>query len=223
MSIKKTLKLTAIGIGVVIAGTLGISQGAMADQVVTYTLSPDVVRLVSPTSTTMLTSDGQIITSEGTVVGVIDDPSVTVVREVPTTTKVVRIAQKRDELMAASLYNRIAALKDLTAKEFSLGHIPAKNLEKLDERLSDIREDLHDKIDSGDHLTYEEAIDVGEDLDSVAQSLKRANKLLVIDEYVLRPMVVAEPSGGKRLSIFTRSVTKDGVTTTTKEVKETSF
>ncbi len=215
---------------VVLSLTLSLGAGfttlaALADEIIVpgYTLSSDVVQLVDTNGKILIGEDGRLVSTSGKVVGVVTSPEITVVQEVPVGTTVT-IAQAPHEIMAASLYNRISALKGLAVKETALGHVPKDNFEKVNERLNEITSEVNGDVKSGGKLSFKEAVKAGEQLDQVAYSLKRKERgVLLISERVLEPMVIDAPSG-KRLSIFTHTVTSpDGVKTTETTKTETTF
>lgn len=212
-----------IAVTLTLAVSMGFSsQSAQADDIVTYSLGTDVVELVRPAGQTMITADGEIVTTDGRILGVVSNPGrkVTVVRKVPTDSYVT-LTQSSDMILAASLSNRIAALEDLANRETRLGNV-ADNLR--DKILVDLR-DARAKLRR--NMSYSEALKIGLDLDQIAMSLKRSEKTILVTEYALRPMVVeaADEPSGKRLTIFTQSVKDaDGVTTSkTTRTESTSY
>ncbi|MBZ0185863.1 MAG: hypothetical protein K8F91_06375, partial [Candidatus Obscuribacterales bacterium] len=182
-----------IAVTLTLAVSMGFSsQSAQADDIVTYSLGTDVVELVRPAGQTMITADGEIVTTDGRILGVVSNPGrkVTVVRKVPTDSYVT-LTQSSDMILAASLSNRIAALEDLANRETRLGNV-ADNLR--DKILVDLR-DARAKLRR--NMSYSEALKIGLDLDQIAMSLKRSEKTILVTEYALRPMVVEaadEPS-----------------------------
>ncbi|MBX9693043.1 MAG: hypothetical protein K2Z81_11710 [Cyanobacteria bacterium] len=138
------------------------------------------------------------------------------------------ITQTPHQLLAASLYNRIAALKNLAAKETALGHVPKNNYDKVIENLNEITAKVSSDVKSGGKISFKEALKAGEELDQVAYSLKRVERgvIIVESQRVLEPMVIESSGGstGKRLSIFTTSVTSpEGVKTTETTRTESTY
>lgn len=220
-------KRMILGFSLTLAVSLGLSPlAAQADEVVTYTLSGDVVNLVDTSGHLLMTPNGELISSDGKVVSVVTTPGVTFVSKEPAT-KYVTISQKGDAIMAASLSNRIVALGDLSSRETAAGHIASDKNQEIHDHLSKVRSKLNDKVSSGGYLSFDEAVKIGSELDEIAAAVKRYDRTIVItEEIALRPMVIestSEPTG-KRLSIFTQSVKgADGVTTTkTTRTEETT-
>ncbi|MBX9693443.1 MAG: hypothetical protein K2Z81_13730 [Cyanobacteria bacterium] len=210
-----------LGLTLTLAISLGLSsQHAQADEIVTYSLGSDVVELVRPVEqATMITANGEIVTTDGRVLGVVSNPGkgVTIVRKVPSGSYVT-LSQSTDVIVAASLSNRIAALEDLANREHRLGNVAG---DLHDQILSELRT-ARGKLRK--NMSYSEALKVGLDLDQIAMSLKRSERSILVTEYALRPMVVeaADEPSGKRLTIFTQSTNAQGVTTTKTTKTETT-
>lgn len=216
-------KLKLVGLSMTIAVSIGLcSQHAYADGIVTYSLDSDVVELVRPAGQTLITADGQIVTTDGRVLGVVSNAGkgVTVVRKV-SSSPYVTLTQSSDLILAASLSNRIAALEDLANSETRLGNVSEGLHNDVISNLSGVRAKLRKD------MSYSDALKIGLELDQIAMSLKRSERSILVSEYVLRPMVVeaADEPSGKRLTIFTQSTRgSDGVTTTkTTKTESTSY
>ncbi len=185
-------------------------------------LSTEIVSLLDKNKTATLNASGELVDENGKIIGVITavDPSVTVVKkEHP---MAVIINDKSDRVMAASLYNRIAFLKNLVVDESNKGHVATDQVPTVIESLDKTEKELNAKVKSGKDLTFAEAITIGERLDQTANSLKRAKRFRLHTEE-LAPMVVVSPKEPtvKRLTIFSVTTDKDGDTTTRSSSIET--
>lgn len=197
----------ALGLGLAISTT---ALPATADvQESPYLLSTEVVTLLDNQRTANLNASGEIVDENGKIIGVITakSPSVTVVRKEHPMAKIIN--EKPDEVMAASLYNRINFLKDLAASETVKGHVKKDQLPVVMESLEKTRKELDQKIKSNDDFTFKEAIEIGERLDQTARGLKRAKEFRA-HAALATPMVVIEPEEPevKRLTIFFQTTKK---------------
>lgn len=186
-------------------------------------LSTEIVSLLDKNKTATLNASGELVDENGKIIGVITavDPSVTVVKkEHP---MAVIINDKSDRVMAASLYNRIAFLKNLVVDESNKGHVASDQVPTVIESLDKTEKELNTKVKSGNDLTFAEAITIGERLDQTANSLKRAKRFRLHTEE-LAPMVVVSPKepAVKRLTIFSVTTDKNGDTTTRSSSIETT-
>ncbi len=223
----KTVK-QLLGVPFVIACAVATSfpVSSQADEIISvpFTLSSDLVRLVGDTTFVTVNAAGDLIDTSGKVIGVVSpmDASgkIVVRKEIPSSVIVVK--QDTNAVYSASLYNRMSALDDMLNSELSLNHVDKAAYDSLKGEISSLRSDLSAKIASDNFLSFDEAVDVGARLDSLAAKTKVAVAQVDANLVVFRPMVISEgPS--RRIAIYTRkSVTTDGgsTVTTTTETKE---
>jgi len=215
--ILRNSKLVAISFALAVSFGVGY-QAANAETIeVPVTLTGDVVQFVESRPGVAITSSGDIIDVSGNVVGVVYGPNGKVVHEV-TGDKIVIIKERGDTIVSASLYNRLYDLQNLLVSEKALNHISADKYDALLEDLKDARSDLDSKVSSGGFLAFDESIEIGSDLDTIATRLKsEITSPPAYAEVVYKPMVIVEDPAKKRISIYRRTVTtSDGVTRTTK-------
>lgn len=219
-----------LGIPLVIACALATSAPlcCQADEIVTvpFTLSSDLVRLVGDTTYVTVNAAGDIIDTTGKTIAVVsglDSSGKVIVRkEVPGSVVVVK--QDTNAVYSASLYNRMSALDDMLNSELAANRISKGTYDSLKSEISSLRSDLSAKIASDNFLSFDEAIDVGARLDSLAGKTKVAIADVDANLVVFRPMIVSEgPS--RRIAVYTtKSVSTDGgstvTRTTTTETKE---
>ncbi|MBK9144608.1 MAG: hypothetical protein IPM23_19125 [Candidatus Melainabacteria bacterium] len=216
-----------ISVAVAVAATIGImSQHARADEIRLNPvgLNAEVVKLLDTSGTATLNASGEIVTTDGKIIGVITpaSPSVTVVKSAP---GAVVIHDDLSSVLASSLNNRIAFLKKLVGRENQLGHVPAASRDDLVSRLAAIQGNLNARITSDGNLTFDEALSVGNDLDSISHSLKRASEFR-LKAVALEPMVVVDSKvpTTRRLTIFRTVKHPDGeVTTETTTTTRSTF
>ncbi|MGE0262003.1 MAG: hypothetical protein AB7V06_04875 [Candidatus Obscuribacterales bacterium] len=209
--------MKTITVSVAVAATFGImSQPAQADEIRLYPvgLNAEVVKLLDTSGTATLNASGEIVTTDGKIIGVItpSSPSVTVVKAAP---GAVVIHDDLSAVLASSLNNRIAFLRDLVDRETQLGHVPSASRDDIVARLAAIQGNLNARITSDGKLSFDEALGVGNDLDSISHSLKRASEFR-LKAVALEPMVVVdskEPTT-RRLTIFRTVKHPDGAVTT---------
>ena len=204
----KISRIPAAAIAASMLVSLGCGVNSVnAEDVHTYVLEADLVKLLDTAGTATLNSSGEIVDPKGKIIGVVtpNSPSVTVVKDKHPAAPLLK--QRGEDIMAASLYNRIAFLRALTDKEIKLGHVKKDQRPELTETLDDAKKELKEKIDSEDSLTFKEAIDVGEKLDTVSRSLKRAAEFRA---KVLPMVVISKTSPDiKQLTIFKKTVIVD--------------
>jgi hypothetical protein len=208
-------------ISLVLAASIGVgAQAANADTIeVPVTLSGDVVRFVETNNGAAIDSAGDILDASGNVVGVVYGPDNKVVHDV-SGNKVVIIKHRGADILSASLYNRLIDLQNLLASEKALGHLSADKYDALWADIRDARTDLDAKVASGGLLSFDESLEIGADLDTIASRVKSEIRNPTIAEVVYRPMVITTDPSKKRIAIYQRTVqTSDGVTRTTQTTK----
>jgi hypothetical protein len=215
--ILRNSKLVAISFALAVSFGVG-SQVANAETIeVPVSLTGDVVRFVETNRGAAIGATGDIFDASGHVVGVVYGPNGKVVHEV-SGDKIVVIKERGDTILSASLYNRLFDLQNLLVSEKALGHISADKYDALYADLKDARAELDSKVSSGGLLAFDESIEIGSDLDTIASRLKtEITSPPAYAEVVYRPMVIVEDPAQKRIAIYRRTVTtSDGVTRTTK-------
>lgn len=216
-----------LGIPLVIACAVATSfpVNCQADEIVSvpFTLSSDLVRLVGDTTYVTVNAAGDVIDTSGKTIAVVsglDSSGKVIVRkELPGSVVVVK--QDTNAVYSASLYNRLSALDDILNSELAANHLSKASYDSLKGEISSLRSDLSAKISSDNFLSFDEAIDVGARLDSLAAKTKVAIANVDANLVVFRPMIVSEgPS--RRIAVYTtKTVSSDGtVTRTTTETKE---
>ncbi len=209
-----------VGLTLMIAVSLGLSSQLAQAEMVTYSLGTDVVELVRPVGQTMITANGEIVTTDGKILGVVSNSGkgVTIVRKVPTGSYVT-LTQSSDVILAASLSNRIAALEDLANRENRLGNVAGDLHNQILSKLRSERGKLRR------NMSYSDALKIGLELDQIAMSLKRAERSILVTEYALQPMVVeaADEPSGRRLTIFHQTTSADGLTTKTTKTETSTI
>lgn len=207
-----------------LAVSFGVSSTANADTIeVPVTLTGDVIKFVSTTTGATVDAAGNVLDSSGNVVGVVIDANGQPVHQV-TGDKIVVIKQKSDDIMSASLYNRIYDLQNLLAQEKALGHISSDKCDALCADISNARVDLDAKIASDNALTFDESLALAADLDRIADRVKGDLNAATSTAVVYQPMlIVGESPEKKRISIYQRTIKSlDGVTQTTQTTTTTT-
>lgn len=210
-------KLVAISFALAVSFGVG-SQVANADTIeVPVTLTGDVVKFVETNTGAAIDATGDILSPSGQIIGVVYGPNGKVVHEI-SGDKVVVIKERGDSILSASLYNRLYDLQNLLISEKALGHISKDKYDAIFADLKDARADLDAKLSSGGLLAFDESVEIGSDLDTIAARLK--SEITSPPTYaavVYKPMVIVDDPAKKRIAIYRRTVTtSDGVTRTTK-------
>ena len=210
-------KFVAISFALAVSFGVG-SQAANADTIeVPFTLTGDVVKFVETNTGAAINATGDILAPSGEIIGVVYGPEGKVVHEV-SGDKVMIIKERGDAILSASLYNRLYDLQNLLISEKALGHISADKYDALYADIKDARAELDSKVSSGGLLAFEEGVEIGSDLDTIATRLKtEITSPPAFAEVVYKPMVIVDDPAKKRIAIYRRTVTtSDGVTRTTK-------
>ncbi len=199
-----------------IVGSASLPVSAYDIISVPFKLTGEVVEFVGHTTGAAVDATGAIIDSSGKVVGKLVPGG----GEQATAENVVIFNQESNAVIAASLYNRLADLEVIAAQQLASGAISKDKFEDIKDDLSSARKSLSKKLNTGGKLTFEEALEVATRVDQIAGECKTLFGTTT-NAVVYTPMVIQTEPAHKRLVIYQRTVTDDGVKTTTTTTETT--
>ncbi len=200
-----------------IVGSASLPVSAYDIISVPFKLTGEVVEFVGHTTGAAVDATGAIIDSSGKVVGKLVPGGG---KEAATAEEVVVFNQESNAVTAASLYNRLADLEVIGAQQLASGAISKDKFEDIKDDLSSARKSLSKKLNTGGKLTFEEALEVATRVDQIAGECKTLFGTTT-NAVVYTPMVIQTEPAHKRLLIYQRTVTDDGVKTTTTTTETT--
>ena len=118
---------------------------------------------------------------------------------------VISINQKRDEIIVASFYNRMAAMDELIQRAVQTGNVSEQKSRSLQKDVKEVRASLRHKMDSGSELKFNESLEICKKLDKVAEKVRReCNVTAEPNAPIFHPTVIkSKTPPHKRLAVFT--------------------